>query len=80
MGSWYITNILYSLFVLIIDFLILYTYLLLSNKIKAKKIALIADSLKRSYRLENSEIEEEDDEQRVKFLRRHKEYRRLADE
>ena len=63
-----------------IDCLTLYTYLLLSNKIKKEKIALIADSFGRSYQQETSVKEEEDDEQRVRFLRRHKEYRRLADE
>ena len=68
-------------FVLIIDCLILYTFLLLSNKAEEEKMALIKKSMKNSNDAEGRFIIEEDDEdERLRFKRKNEEYRRLADE
>ena len=67
-----ICKILYSLFFVIIDCMILYTLLLLSNKFEEEKMALIASSLRKSYYSQGSSIEEEYDEEedRARFSRR----------
>ena len=55
----------------LLDCLILYTFLRLSNKVEGQRVAQIKQTLSNSIRQEDISDEEEE---RLRFLRRHTEY------
>ena len=50
---YFISIMIYNIFVLMIDCLIIFTFLLLSNKVKEENLALITKSLQKNFNTEN---------------------------
>ena len=57
-----ISQILYSVFFMMIDCMILYTFLLFSNKLEEEKLAMITSSFENSFNNQGGLIEEKYDE------------------
>ena len=71
---------LYRVFAMVLDCLILCTFLRLSNDIGADKVDQISQSLSDSFSSKRTKYQEDEVTERQRFERRQKEYKFIADE